>query len=134
MKLYLASRFADRDMLRPIRDKIFYMGHECTNTWLDESTRSPYLSHEEFHRKLAIKDLMEIAAADAIVRFVHEVSSTGGADTELGFALAQYQRKLIWIVGPSRNVFHTLADRRFDTNEEFLAHLATVKDPILVKE
>lgn len=113
MKIYIASRFADREKLRPIRDKIWAIGHELTNSWLDEVAKIPGMTTTEFWRKLAIKDLCEIAAADLLIRSTQKMSHTGGADCEVGFTLGQYQKKLLWIVGPKRNVFHELADRHF---------------------
>jgi hypothetical protein len=115
MKIYIATRFADRNRIRKLRDKIFAMGHEVVSTWLDEVKRGEGMSHEEFWKKLALKDMCEIASADLIIRDIHSISSTGGADTEVGLTLGGYHKHLLWIVGKPRNVFHTLADRQFTT-------------------
>lgn len=124
MKIYIASRFADRVRLRKVADKIWSMGHEVTSTWLSEVTKMPAMSRSEFWSRLARKDLQEIAASDLFIRDVHRVSSTGGADTELGFALARHQHCLVWTIGfAPRNVFHTLVDHHFDNWNDALKEL-----------
>src|ERR1039458_5245936 len=126
MKIYIASRFADRLRLRQVADKIWNMGHEITSTWLNEVTKTPSMTREEFWNCLARKDLQEIAASDLVIRDVHKISSTGGADTEFGFALARHQHCLVWTVGKApRNVFHTLADKHFDTWDAAIKELKT---------
>jgi hypothetical protein len=74
------------------------------------------MTEDEHAKKTACVDWLDIGAADLVIRFLHDASRTGGADTEVGLALAA--GKLLWIVGPYRNIFHRLADRRFDTWEE----------------
>lgn len=124
MNIYIASRFADRVRLRKIADKIWSLGHAITSTWLNETTKMPGMTREEFWTRLARKDLQEIAASDILIRDVHTISSTGGADTEFGFALARHQHCLVWTVGHApRNVFHTLADRHFNTWDACLKEL-----------
>lgn len=88
------------------------------STWLNEVAKSPYLNQEEFFRKLALKDLCEIRSADLLILDTAEASERGGKEVEFGFALGHYQGKLVWIVGAARNVFHHLADKRFDTWED----------------
>lgn len=117
VKIYIASRFADRKRLRPYADKIWHLGHEVTSTWLNEVNKMPGMTKEEFWRVLAEKDLVELGQADLIIRDVHAISHTGGADVEWGLAISQFQHKLRWLIGPTRNVFHTLAHRRFDSWE-----------------
>jgi hypothetical protein len=123
MKIYIASRFADRVRLRKVADKIWTLGHEVTSTWLNEVTKMPSMTRAEFWQRLARKDLQEIAASDLFIRDVHRVSHTGGADTEFGFALARHQHCLIWTVGYERNIFHTLADKHFANWDEAIKEL-----------
>jgi hypothetical protein len=123
MKIYIASRFADRERLRKHAHKIWDLGHEVTSSWLDEVKKASGMSHDEFWTKLGRKDLQEICASDLLIRDVHDISSTGGADTEYGFALARHQHCLIWLIGPKRNVFHMLADKHFKNWNEALKEL-----------
>lgn len=125
LKIYIASRFADRKRLRKYADKIWNMGHHVTSSWLGEVRKAPGMSRNEFWKKLAVKDLQEISSSDIIIRCLHNVSHTGGADTEFGFALGLHQNIKLWIVSPigARNVFHTLADRIFGSWDECLREL-----------
>ena|SRR3990167_5419252 len=120
MKIYIAARFERRQVVRPYASRIWELGHELTSSWLNETTKLPQMSHGEFMRKLAVKDLTEIRAADLLILDTAEQSTRGGKEVEWGFALGQHQSKLLWIVGPPRNVFHWLADRIFETWEQCL--------------
>jgi nucleoside 2-deoxyribosyltransferase len=75
----------------------------------------------------AMKDLQEISSSDLLIRDVHTISHTGGADTEYGFAMARHQHCMVWLVGPKRNVFHMLADKHFKTWNECLKELKKYK-------
>ena len=115
--------------IRPWRDAIWNLGHEVVSTWLDEVARPPSVTQEEFYRKLAIKDLCEIAAAELVIIDTAEITQRGGRENEFGFALGQHQKKLIWIVGPARSVFHQLADTRFNEWNECIGFLQVGYDP-----
>lgn len=103
------------------------MGHEITSSWLYEVAKQQNMSFDEFYKKLAIKDLAEIHAADLIIVDTTDITPRGGREVELGYALGQHQKKLAFIVGPARNVFHTLVDRRFDSWGDVLAHMQTLR-------
>lgn len=96
------------------------MGHEVVSTWLDEVGRPPNITSAEFHRKLALKDITEICAADLLILCTKPKSERGGKEVEFGVALQHFHKKLVWIVGPARNVFHQLADRQFRSWKECL--------------
>ena len=116
MNIYLAARFRDRKRLRLIRDKLWEMGHEVVSSWIDEVRKPEFLTIEEWNRKLAIKDLTEIRAADLLVldtlgKLV--VGAGGGREFEFGFAYGQFHNKLIFLVGRRNHAFHTLVDEQF---------------------
>lgn len=125
MKVYLAARFEHRETLRPVRDSLWKMGHEVVSSWIDETMKPAEMSQSTFWKKLAIKDLAEIQSADLFVLNTNVGSERGGKEVEAGFALGQFQSKLFYLVGPVRNVFHTLADRVFPTWAEFLDFVRT---------
>jgi hypothetical protein len=81
------------------------------------------MSQETFYRKLALKDLAEIKSADLLICDTLDVTPRGGREVEFGLALGAFQSKLIWVVGPLRNVFHRLADEHFETWDEVLNRL-----------
>ena len=120
MKVYLACRFEERKKLRPVRDALWELGHEVVSTWIDEVKRSEQMSEDVFYKKLALKDIAEIKSARLFVLDTLVPSERGGKEVEFGMALGQFQAKLLYIVGPIRNVFHHLCDRHFDSWDEFL--------------
>lgn len=116
MKIYVAGTYASKLDLRPIRDKIWSLGHEITSSWLDEVSKPASMSADDFRKKLAIKDLCEVASADILIVDADKMS--GGKHVELGFAIGRFQKQLIWFVGNPSNIFYELADGRFrDWNE-----------------
>lgn len=126
MKIYVASFFDTRTRIRPFADQLWHKGHELTSSWLNETAKPEGMSKEVFWRKLAIKDLAEVKQADMIIVDTLDITPRGGREVEYGFALAHFQTKHSYIVGPVRNVFHELADRRFDTWEECLEAIPTI--------
>ena len=114
MKIYIGGSFSARLRLRPIRDQIWALGHEVASTWLDEITKPDFITIDAFNFKLALKDLCEISSADLVIIDTIDRSSTGGSDSEFGFAIGQFHKKTVWVVGPKRSVFHQLTDRHFD--------------------
>jgi nucleoside 2-deoxyribosyltransferase len=128
MKIYIASFFDTRERLRPFRDELWKLGHEVVSTWLDEVARPKEMSKQEFNRKLAIKDLAEIKSADLLILDTFDITPRGGREVEFGFALGQFQSKLLWIVGPNRNVFHELADDFFPSWDNVIGKLKAIYD------
>jgi nucleoside 2-deoxyribosyltransferase len=122
-KIYIASFFNTRQRLRPYRDELWKLGYEITSTWLDETAKPHGMNIHEFFRKLAIKDIAEIYRADILIIDTIDVTPRGGREVELGVAVASFQNKLLYLVGPKRNVFHELVDRVFESWEECLWYM-----------
>jgi nucleoside 2-deoxyribosyltransferase len=118
MKIYLAGQFESRKRLRPHASALWDLGHEVVSTWLNEVQQMKEMSHDEFFRKLAMKDIAEIQSCDLLIQDTFKMSLRGGASTEYGLALHGFQNKLVWVVGPKRSVFHHLADKQFKTWKE----------------
>lgn len=127
MKIYIAGCFEERLRLRDVADQVWQEGHGITSTWLDEVTKPAAMTQDEFFKKLAIKDLCEISAADLLILDTIVMSTRGGASNEFGFALGAHQSKLVWVVGPKRSVFHELADRHFETWDDCIKVLREMK-------
>jgi hypothetical protein len=126
VKIYTASFFDTRERIRPFADQLWKRGHNVVSSWLNETSRPEAMSTKEFWRKLAIKDLAEIRAADLLILDTIDVTPRGGREVEFGFAMAFFQDKLIFRVGPVRNVFHELVDREYDTWEALMADIPDV--------
>lgn len=118
MRVYLASGFRQRFVLR--RAAIWFMaqGHEIVSTWIwiDERPNREDLDFDTFARKIAEKNLLELWQADIIIIDSDGIASdnSGGVHTELGFALGA--RKRIILVGQKGNTFHWLREiEKFST-------------------
>ncbi len=121
----MSGSYACQARLREQAAKLFHMGHQVTGTWLNEVTKPEYLTEDEWHMGLAIKDLAEVAAADCIILDLDEESTSGGRWVELGFAIGRFNMLKI-IVGKNRyGVFNTLADKQFNTWDEIHKHFKT---------
>jgi len=121
MKIYVASFFETKKRLQEPKNALWEMGYNITSSWLNEIPKADFIPTKEiFWKKLAMKDLAELNAADAIILDTIDVNPRGGREVEFGFALGCWQTKLVCIVGPYRNVFHTLADKQFDSWEDCL--------------
>ena len=129
MKIYISASFTSRERLRPIRDQLWARGHEIVSTWLDEVAKPRPMSHDEFYKKLALKDLAEVNAADLVIADLFDPSTSGGRDVEIGFALGRYAAKQLYLVGKPVSVFHQLADKVFPTWEELLKVLPDESTP-----
>ena len=123
MKIYIAGFFDTRERLRPVRDKMWQMGHQVLSHWLDEVSKPEGMEEEVWWRKLALRDLVDVYASDLLIVDTLDVTPRGGREVEFGFALSRFQDQQVWVVGPYRNVFHRLADLKFDTWEECLEWL-----------
>lgn len=116
MRIYIAATFNDQPEIRKIANELWNLGHEITGTWIHEVARPEAMDSETFKRKLAIKDVAEVYKADLVI--LDNRQSSGGKNCEWGVAMGQFQGKLLWLVGEPSNVFHYLADRRFNNWEE----------------
>jgi nucleoside 2-deoxyribosyltransferase len=123
LKIYVASFFDDRERLRLEAQKLWAKGHEVVSSWLNEVSRPEHMSKEDFWRKLALKDIAEVKSANLVILDTVNETPRGGREVELGYALAQHQDKSVFLVGPVRNVFHTIVDKRFENWDELLEDL-----------
>lgn len=124
MRIYIAGSFEDQKRLRPEANRVWALGHEITGTWLQEVKRPAGMPEDMFKRKLAIKDLCEVARADLLI--LDNRRSTGGKNAEWGFALGEFQHKQLWLIGEPTNVFQELADQRFVGWDECIYYLAEI--------
>jgi nucleoside 2-deoxyribosyltransferase len=124
MKIYTAATFAEQKRIRAHKEKLIQMGHQVVATWLEEPPVRPEgMSDEIFEKKMAMKDLQEVASADCLILDVENPSKTSGKMVETGFALAKH--KLVYVVGtpPPHAIFLTLADAHFKTWDDLFLHI-----------
>lgn len=128
MKIYIAGTFQSQHRLRPMRDRLWKMGHEVISTWLDECAKPEGMSNEIFNRQLAMKDLTEVRAADCLILDVTGTSTTGGRMVEWGYALGQ--SKLRYLVGEGDCIFLKLADVKFADWEALFTYFDSEHSPV----
>ena len=131
MKIYLAASFVNQKRLRQCKDALWQRGHYVLATWLDEQIKPEGMTEEQFERKMAIKDMQEVAACDCFILDLCDPTKTMGKMVELGFAIAHH--KLIYTVGnpAPHSIFLSYADHHFDTWEDvykFFEHNHLVND------
>src|SRR3990167_4156958 len=122
MKIYLAAPFEELVRLRGIRSRI-HETTKCTvvSSWLDEEPTSTAVVPVEGWPLLASRDLQEIRACKVLILDTFATNTRGGSQVEFGFALG-FQTQ-VWLVGPIRNVFHTLAQQKFTNWDRVIEEL-----------
>lgn len=125
MKIYTAATFQEQNRIRAYKEPLFKLGHSVVSTWLEEQLKPEGMTDEEFGRKMAMKDLQEIAMADCFILDLARPSTTMGKMVETGFALAKH--KLFYVVAPEGtltkgHIFLLLADKIFGSWEELFEY------------
>ena len=105
--IYLASNWDSKPRMRALRDQIQLRGHTVLSSWLDDPTTEYIVDSPNDARN----DLDEIRRCDLLICDTAESSSTGGREVEIGYAMGH--RVSVWIIGPQRNIFHSIADRYY---------------------
>lgn len=129
MKIYTAATFTEQKRIRGQKEKLFNIGHSVIATWLEEQVKPDGMSDEQFRRKMAAKDLQEIAASDCFILDLEKPSVTMGKMVETGFALAKH--KLFYVVAPEGtltggHIFLLLSDKIFKSWDELLTYFQEV--------
>ncbi len=98
------------------------MGHSVISTWLEEQVKPEGMTDEQFGKKMAAKDLQEVAAADCVILDIDNPRPTAGKMVEFGFALAKH--KLTYVVGKEipHAIFLLLADKYFVTWDDLIVY------------
>jgi nucleoside 2-deoxyribosyltransferase len=111
MKIYVASRFKNRDLVKSFVAKVLTMRPKkelvvrFTQTWPDE----PVLDGLSYYdaQRIAYRDIMEIDEADTLVVLTEQCELVpGGMHFETGYAWARGHR--IIVIGPRVNVFQSI--------------------------
>jgi len=112
--IYIAGKFTARKRLLRISQNfdLRQYGHIRASWLVNEEDDDPTLGQKLMY---AIRDQEEVMTADLLILDTLDVSETGGREVEWGMAIAQMAER--WLVGPARNVFHEMANKKF-TNWE----------------
>ena len=107
MRIYLASGFNWRHNFRTLAKNIEAKGHTVTSSWiwLDERPERNTEDWDNFAKKIAASNLIDLLRSDALVIDTRGIrpDGNGGSDSELGFALAKGWP--IYLIGDKRNTF-----------------------------
>ena len=122
MKIYLAAPFEEILRLQTVKADVEALGHQVVSSWLEESPESSVDLPQPDWSRFALRDLQEVKGANLLILDTFAANLRGGSQVEYGYAIG-FQRP-VWIVGPVRNVFHTLAQWRCENWEEALGLLA----------
>lgn len=111
--------------MRKIRDSLVRLGHTICSNWLSEDNAQslPELSTKR-RQMYSYRDIGEVVSADILIIDTNEESCSGGREVEYGMALAL--GKPVWVVGPVRNIFHSVCRQRFDDWQMALKELGDV--------
>lgn len=123
IRIYTAAKFKQRLEIKKWTEELWLAGFVITSSWLNETIRPTHITHHDFWKKMAIKDLCEISEADILILDTTMPTETGGKEVEFGYALGRFQNKMQIIIGPYMNVFHTLCDKHFETWPECIEWL-----------
>lgn len=112
MKLYLAAPFEELERLRIIRLRVHTETpqHLVVSSWLEKNPGSVGTPDSTWPT-LALLDLGEIKACNILLLDTFATNDRGGSQVEFGYATAY--GKQVWLVGPVRNVFNSIAQRQF---------------------
>lgn len=111
LKVYLASRWEDREEIITYRDYLVkHAGIECTARWLTPAhprLRNKVTNDRKQARLIGTRDLEDIVRADAMIVFSPRKAhgnGTGGRHVECGIAIGRGMP--ILLCGIPENVFH----------------------------
>jgi len=126
--VYIASFFDTRDRLLPIVAQLEAGGHyKVTARWLLEPPGQTGLEYWPGH---AQRDIEDIGRSQLVIIDTIDVTPRGGREVELGLAMASGKQAIL--VGPVRNVFHSLINTRFTNWDEALEFLGAVDQALVL--
>ncbi len=117
LKVYVASKFEEKDRVREVMKSIKVMGCMITHDWTSQDATRP-------RSEWADGDVVGVTNANLFLGLFEKELDYKGALTELGIAIGQ--GKKIWIVGhgADRDIFvNTTGVVRFDNLEDMLEAL-----------
>ena len=123
MKIYLAASFTERKRIRIQREKLADLGHQVISSWLEEPPKPAHMDIDSYERKMAVKDLQELATTHCFILDLKNGNATMGKMVEYGYAIAT--GKILYVVGipPKHSIFTLLADKLFRDWDEAIKYI-----------
>lgn len=128
---YIAGRYTAKDRLTEMARKVEELAPEwqCNSSWLSAPEADYSESDTDAQRNAwATRDIQELRQAHFLFLDTLDDSSTGGREVEYGMFLARDPKGII-IIGPRRNVFHSMVTR-YDSWEAYFAWLNAGSTPV----
>lgn len=120
MKIYLASRYANKPVMCEARDRLVDAGHTVVSSWIDEPFESINDIDDQQRMEFALRDISDLRESDAVV--LYTTGGGSGCHHEFGFAMAL--KKILLIVGRRENIFHYLGRvDALNSTEELIGYL-----------
>lgn len=118
IRFYIAGKYTSKERLKLERAELQRRGVHCECNWMDE-TYTDYNAPRDVIIGNATRDLDELQDCNMLLLDTLDESNTGGREVELGFILRDRWESFIVVIGPERNIFHSLAHFRFDSWEDY---------------
>lgn len=90
MKIYVAARFTEKDMVRDLYKQLEKMGHTITADWTQHVNVKPYDQHQLEAGSYSEEDLRGTITCDAFL-YITSPEVGAGLSAELGAALAAHE-------------------------------------------
>jgi len=100
MKIYVAGKFEEKEVVLDIYKRIEELGHEVSYNWTTHEDYEPYEENQETAAQYATNELEAIVQSDVLIYLAHERGTT--LPMEFGAALAMAKIKgapKIYVVG-----------------------------------
>jgi nucleoside 2-deoxyribosyltransferase len=121
VKIYVAGPFGMKDYIGAFMRRLEHAGHEITHDWTTSEDALQNQSGEalpsRIQRHYADLDLEGVRQAN-LLWLLLQPHYGAGCFVEFGYALALKDKPLVYISGPVRTIFETLANRRYQTHED----------------
>lgn len=131
MKIYVAARFAEKEMVNTIYDQLRTAGHEIAVDWTWHKNTNPFSRNINLISEYVAEDSAGIRAADVLI-LINSPEPGAGVSAELGIAIALHQttgHPAIYVVGQyvdTNPFFFHPAVKRFDSLAQVIELLGSL--------
>ncbi len=101
MKVYVAARFYEKEIVLDVYKKLKAQGHTITADWTPHKNIKPYSQNPDTAKEYAIEDIEGVRNSDIFILILGDQAGTG-TSSELGAAILSnlsFQKPKIFVVG-----------------------------------
>lgn len=115
MKIYIATRFSNRQKALDIAAKLLIASHTIASSWIYSdhgySGEAGDAGYNDYCVEATSRDLADVDLADALLVLTEGCEKVpGGMHIEVGYALGK--GKTVFLLGPAVNIFYRLPEVR----------------------